>query len=95
MDCPTLLSVTTLKRLGQAYAGKLQDLQMQLSNEQKLNEMLRKQIVSESETLKKQIVSEGELYAKNIADMHKLYERIILEKEKRMNNYELFIIFFE
>lgn len=61
------------KRLGGAYAGKLQDLQNQLLSEQKVNEQLRAHLEAQER-----------FHIDAIASRDKLYETVMYEKDARL-----------
>ena len=83
------------KRLGSAYAGKLQDLQLQLSNEQKINEQLKKQIDSQEqhhretvEYMERTNKEKEALLVKMSKDKEELYQKAMQSKDEMLELYK-------
>lgn len=75
------------KRLGQSYAGRLQDIQTQLQNEQKLNEQLRKQLDAQEEYHKQMLQQMERTYT----EMERLYKDTLKNKDQTIDLYKLIV----
>jgi hypothetical protein len=68
------------KRLGNTYAGRLQDMQTQLRNEQKINEQLKVQIDSQEKYHQEAMKTQEKFHD----DVVRAHEQLIMEKDLRL-----------